>query len=450
MAKDIIVIKAKDCCPFENQEGHAEAIQYFIKQRESINLFQFKPNKQQFVDDSPLAYFNYQSFQWYAGRYVGESNFEYNGNQYKIIVEPRFGNLQLYKMLQEVFNIRLTTSKNLIEKQNEFQLLIKQIIAFLWLNLLSKANKHGIPRHSVKRNYKGSKILGKLDIRKTIVPLKTEDKLISNYWEKSSDKNIVRILKSAYLILKSEYNISSIKTSTSAKNAIDKIFSTNVSTKVISEHDYQKVDYKNIYLSFKPVVDLSWDIIKGKNFGNNKQRDKDGLSFFIDMAEIWELYLKAILKKRLTIKGWNLKEEVIKTYQGKDFQRRIIPDIVFEKDNNILVWDAKYKRMMFEYFDYDRGDFFQIHTYINYYNQNKNVIVGGLLYPLSKELTDEKLHKNRAESLFLENNSTTSFIVDGIDYSDVVLNKLEIEEKNFLDRIEEIINQKKLVYVQNW
>lgn len=39
-----------------------------------------------------------------------------------------------------------------------------------------------------------------------------------------------------------------------------------------------------------------------------------------------------------------------------------------------------------------------------------------------------------------------SFSVDGVDYSNIDLDKLETEEIKFLDRIEEIINQKKLVY----
>ena len=80
----------------------------------------------------------------------------------------------------------------------------------------------------------------------------------------------------------------------------------------------------------------------------------------------------------------------------------MIPDIVFQKDNEVLVWDAKYKRMKYDFYDYDRSDFFQIHTYINYYQKNFSVMAGGLLYPLTKPYTKEVENLNTSTSLFGE------------------------------------------------
>ena len=83
-------------------------------------------------------------------------------------------------MLEEVFNIRFSDSNQKVEKQKDFQFIIKKIIAFLWLNMLSKANKHGLPRSNKKQTYAGSKIKGRLNVRDTIIPLKTQSKLVSN------------------------------------------------------------------------------------------------------------------------------------------------------------------------------------------------------------------------------------------------------------------------------
>ena len=165
--------------------------------------------------------------------------------------------------------------------------------------MLSKANKHGLPRSNKKQTFVGSKIRGRLNVRDTIIPLKTQSKLVSNYWEKTPNEPIAKILKQAYSILKYEYGIAHIKASHAASNALEQLFSARVSNKYISQNEYKNIIYKNIYKSYKTVVDLSWDIIKRKNFGNNNSNDIDGTSFFLDMAENWELYLKNIIRKNL-------------------------------------------------------------------------------------------------------------------------------------------------------
>jgi 5-methylcytosine-specific restriction enzyme subunit McrC len=437
MTSDTVILEAKDCCSFLNQEGHGEAIQYFISKKNSLTIFNFgkKSNK----EEEEIAYFNYRDAKWYAGRFIGEALFEFNNTKYKIIINPRFGNNQLFRMLEEVYNIRLPHSKNNFEKQNQYQYLIKKLIAFLWLNLLSKANKHGIPKNNTIRFYKGTSIIGKLDIRKSILPLFTEEKVISKYHEKTPDKTITNILKSAYRILKTEYSLTNDMISMSSKNAIEQLYSSKIAENHVTENDYNKIQYRDIYLTYKPIVDLSWDILKKRNFGNNRDKNKDGLSFFIDMAEIWEMYLKSILKKKFLKDGWIIRNDKITTYKEKDFRRTLIPDIILEKGDDVMVWDAKYKRMEFDYFDYDRSDFFQIHTYISYFKENRNVIAGGLLYPLSKEFSNIRQEKNKANSLYSEEKNKINFIVDGIDYSQINEENIVTEESKFLDRISSII-----------
>ena len=431
-----IIIEAKDCFPFENQEGNGEALQYFISNQQKLNIFHIGDHQKN--DDLEIAYFNSKDAKWYAGRLVGEARFKFKDVEYKIVIKPRFGNLQLFRMLEEVFNIKLTSSKSSIKKQDDYQYLIKQLIAFLWLNLLSKANKHGIPKHNIVKHYKGAIVRGRLDVRKSIIPLYVEEKIVSRYTEKVVDSNIAKVLIKAYQILKADYKLSSIKVSLGAKNAIEQLLTSDTRETYLTELDFKSIKYNDIYKSFKPVVDLSWDIIKKKNFSNNDDDSSDSFSFFIDMAEVWEIYLRSILKKHFSKFGWRLKKDKIQTYHNKDFKRLLIPDIILEKDNDVMVWDAKYKRMEFDYYDYDRADFFQIHTYINYYHQNKNVIAGGLLYPLSKDFSAERQFRNKSETLFNQQATKTKYLIDGIDYTDLNEEKVKREELNFLSRIVEL------------
>ncbi|GAA4237599.1 hypothetical protein GCM10022291_24810 [Postechiella marina] len=447
MSRQPIILAAKDCCAFLEQEGHADAIQYFLTTQSKNNIFHFNVSKEKRIDESPIISFNYQDGKWYAGRYVGEAYFNYKGQEYQITITPRFGNTQLFHMLEEVFNVRFSESNQRISKQKDIQFIIKKIIAFLWLNMLSKANKHGLPRSNKKFTYKGSKIRGRLNVRASILPMYTENNVVSNYWEKTPNEPILKILKQAYSILKYEYGLAHIKTSRAATNALEQLFSSNVSTGYLTENEYCKIVYKNIYKSFKPVVDLSWDIIRRKNFGNNNSEDTNGVSFFLDMAEIWELYLKSIIKKKIAPHGWILRNDVIQTYSNKDFKRKLIPDIVFQKENNVLVWDAKYKRMEYAYYDYDRADFFQIHTYINHYDKNFNVIAGGLLYPLSKEYSREVAYRNYSESIFGEGQDDTQFFIDGIELIHIDKESVKKQEELFLDRVHLRISKDSIAHV---
>lgn len=441
-----VILEAKDCSVFLNQEGHTDAIQHFLSTQKQSNVFQFTTNTEIRLDESPIISFNYLDSKWYAGRYIGEAFFNYKKVEYHIIITPRFGNTQLYRMLEEVFNIRFSESNLKVVKQKDFQFIIKKIIAFLWLNMLSRANKHGLPRSNKKQTFTGSKIRGRLSVRGSIIPLLTEGKLVSNYWEKTLSEPITKILKQAYNILRHEYGIAHIKASYAATNAIEQLFSSNMSRGYLSKNEYKNIVYKDIYKSYKPLVDLSWDIIKKKNFGNDNELGTDGVSFFLDMAEIWELYLKSIIKRKLSSHGWVLRNDIIQTYSNMDFNRKMIPDIIFQKDNDVLIWDAKYKRMKFEYFDYDRVDFFQIHTYISYYEKHYNVVAGGLIYPLSKAYDSDRKSRNSSHSLYGQNRDSTIFFVDGIDLRDINLLAITNEESAFLDRIVKRINlnEKKL------
>ena len=91
------------------------------------------------------------------------------------------------------------------------------------------------------------------------------------------------------------------------------------------------------------------------------------------------------------------------------------------------------------YGDLDRSDFFQIHTYMSYFNKNKNLVAGGLLYPLNTKLIKEKTY---AESWL---GGEGKFVVDGIDLSEFENNtndnidELVKKENDFIKRMIEIL-----------
>jgi 5-methylcytosine-specific restriction enzyme subunit McrC len=431
MAETLKHITAFDCLPFDNETATADVLQEFI-QSQSKNVFWFSANYNA-DDDSKLAEYDYRNNNWTAGRFVGEAIFNHNQTDYKITIKPRFGEKLLFRMLEEIFNIRITTSASHTSKSVDWQHYIKRIIAFIWLQKLANANLHGVPKTQVEREYRGQAIRGRLDVRQSMKPLLRSNEVVSTFREKQIDENIAQIIFQAYQILKSDFEIGKINIPDSAREAINQVHSVVQNKVYISESDYKNIKYKDIYLSWKPLVDLSWDIIKRKQFSLKQDKAKKGFGFFIDMAEVWEQYLRAILKKNLMPYGWRYRNDKQVAYKGYFFQRELIPDLVFQKENEVAVWDAKYKQMKGRYFDVDRSDFFQIHTYIQYQLNHKAVKAGGLLYPIS---TTPNFEEYQSPRLINEEGIKMNFSIDGIELAEKVENEHHRQsEVEFINRI---------------
>lgn len=435
MIENTINIEAFDCLPFKNGKATADVLQKFME-TQSENIFWFSSDKQ--IDtDSKLAEYDYRNHHWLAGRFVGEAIFEHQQQDFKITIRPRFGESFLFKMLEEIFNIRITNSASSQKNSHEWQHYIKRIISFIWIQKLANANLHGLPKKNVKQTHKGQTIRGRMNVRKSILPYYQNDELVSNYYEKQIDSDIAQIIQQAYQILKTDFHIGKINIPDSAQEALNQIQGNTNRKEYISETQYRNIKYKDIYLNWKPLVDLSWDIIQRKTLSLKQNKAQNGFGFFIDMAEVWEQYLRAILKKNLRKHGWKYRIDKEIVYKGYFFKRQLIPDLVFQKEDSISVWDAKYKRMLGRPFDVDRSDFFQIHTYIQNYINNYKVKAGGLLFPISANQVN--FDKYCTPYLLNEEGVKLNFGIDGIELEEETeINDQELKQQEFINRI---INQ---------
>lgn len=426
---------AEDCLPFENSVNSSSLtdILSYICDMEINTIF---GNKKE-LKDNPLFYFNYNTGLWTAGRFVGKTSFTINRWNYQLTIKPRFGKDVLKWLICEISNIRFTLATGKSAKDNDSDTLII-LLTYLWLMYLSEANRYGLPRNKIRETHVGDKVRGRLDIRKSIISYKTQKKLVSSYNKKIYDDSVIQLLKFTLEHLKkSNTGFSNLNKSDSAKDAISHLNKVTLSRRRFTHHDFSNIKLGSIYQSYGRIIDLSWNILQ--NTASNEIIDDSNektLGTFLDMAEIWEKFLKKVLADKLTKSGWEDKTPgKINTYEGSNLLKQtMIPDIVFEKDDTILVIDAKYKRMVGSRMDIDREDFFQIHTYIHYYEQTDKKVIGGLVYPISGDFSFEK--SNTAQKLFGENDKHKYF-VDGmrLDFDEKKTKKLEDlldEQKNQL------------------
>lgn len=430
---------------------------------------------------------------WWAGRYIGLANIAvpYKENEkyhhIEISIRPRFGERFLLAILEDLYNIKVGSHNAQETASSEwFSVLLNILRHRMWVDKCAKANRYGLPRKNVKREYQGVTLKGSLDIRRTIMPWLTQKEICTSSYEKVFDDTICKIVYEAHRILSQDVigEKKDKKRKQNDKKSVgigfsmppivqDTINALNTQYKGtrfdITEVDYKRIRYNNIYMTWKPLVDFSWDVIRNRKLGY-RSAETQGECVFVDMAEIWETFLRKKLGEGFADDGWrvlSVEECKYKIYQGKFFERPIIPDIILTRtndkgENEYMVFDAKYKRMRFNKskgYDVDRTDLFQIHTYIQFVEHHLgHVVVGGLLYPLTRNVQDAegnevefKIDTDKFHSTHLYGKesglySNTPFIIDGVfcsESDDADGNGKEAMDRNvkeMIDRIKNCIN----------
>lgn len=387
---------------------------------------------------------------WQAGRYIGEAVID----DTKVTIIPRFGERCLLAMLDEVCHFKFVDSDSRQGAGKDWNDIVQLIVRYLWIQKFVYADKYGLPRLTVKRQQQGLQIRGHLNVRKTIIPYKVKGEMVSEYREKEIDDCICKIVYSAYNIL-AKGGISRSLIPSQIQDSLNGLYSRyHGQLCSVDESEYKTIRYKRIYQSWKPLTDFSWQIVKQQAFGLINNIEQTGSSLFLDMAEIWESFLRKSIGKVLGLDefgGWQVVPQFdceISVYENQFYGRKLIPDLLFHRmfDGKMqyIVLDAKYKRMKGRKDDVDRGDFYQIHSYIQYYSglKDSEVVLGGLLYPLEADFMDKSDWSS--ETLFGLSQGDCKFVVDGICLDDLPSDIQETKD------IAEILYQKIVKMIKEW
>lgn len=415
-----------------------EFLSYVRNTSKSIYCFSMSKHKRD-KESEPVVFFDYEAGQWRAGRYIGNIDDYYIGKNGKkqhcsLTIEPRFGEDILFEMFGEIFNLKLSGGKS-SWKSNKNSLYIKMLISFIWSQKLAAANRHGLPRNRIAINTQGYSVKGKLMIKPSIFSYGRNRTIISQSHEMIYDEKVIAIVSSAYKVLKRNYAFEQLSLSPNIKNMISdiEIIGHNFRSFGITKKDYQSITYQPIYQSFKDLVDFSWQIINSSKGMDAQNQGSNVSGYLIDMAEVWECYIRSLVQKQLKEFGWKLIDSTFIVYKNQFYGRRIIPDIVLEKDGTFCVFDAKYKKMTYKGIDVDREDFFQIHTYISYMQHLGPVKFAGLLYPVEKDPALLNARTSISTSLYgLEDTKDICmFIADG----PIISKENNIDKEHFFEVI---------------
>lgn len=353
-----------------------------------------------------------------TGNYVGK--FVWQGLE--IDIKSRFSNTFLERMLNfanDIFLDDVSITGNKVDKDFDIS---KYIIYYMFIQNLEKAFLLGLPKAYKSIEHHEMKLKGKIDINKFIkYDIPFQGKISSVSREQKEIQEIIDVLYKAVKII-DKNNKAFLKNISHIKTHLKQYKSNNyVSNETINRALKSKALQNPIFAPYKKVLEYARFIINGNNIEKNDGK-QETFGFIINVAELFEIYITKLLKKEFS--EWNIESPKIELYSNQFFARKIIPDIVMKKDNDVIVFDTKYKKMLMRDRyqnggDVDRNDFFQINTYMSYYQNHPdkyNVKIGGLLYPIEKSF---KENKDICHSETWFGNPDTKFIVDGIDLSNL-------------------------------
>ncbi|MCT7557844.1 McrC family protein [Aliarcobacter butzleri] len=359
-----------------------------------------------------------ESYLTQTGNYVGK--FVWQGLE--IDIKSRFSNTFLERMLNfanDIFLDDVSITGNKVDKDFDIS---KYIIYYMFIQNLEKAFLLGLPKAYKSIEHHEMKLKGKIDINKFIkYDIPFQGKISSVSREQKEIQEIIDVLYKAVKII-DKNNKAFLKNISHIKTHLKQYKSNNyVSNETINRALKSKALQNPIFAPYKKVLEYARFIINGNNIEKNDGK-QETFGFIINVAELFEIYITKLLKKEFS--EWNIESPKIELYSNQFFARKIIPDIVMKKDNDVIVFDTKYKKMLMRDRyqnggDVDRNDFFQINTYMSYYQNHPdkyNVKIGGLLYPIEKSF---KENKDICHSQTWFGNLNSKFIVDGIDLSDL-------------------------------
>jgi 5-methylcytosine-specific restriction enzyme subunit McrC len=247
-------------------------------------------------DTEPIASFDAATGTWWAGRYVGEVQFE--GRTLRI--EPRFGMPALMRWLSAIWGVRLVESRGRYERQ---QIWLWLVIAHLWTGRLIAAAKHGLPFRRVETVHFGRALRGRLLPRKTaLLQAAGDDRLASTTRSRIVDPVIGGILLAAFERLRialgsqGEKNGWLPERGRAIVDDLQAAVGRRFGELPAKEH---AVRYSPMTENYRPAVHLSLSIVARRpRIASSGGTDKT-FGVLLDMAEIWEIYVAKLLQVRL-------------------------------------------------------------------------------------------------------------------------------------------------------
>lgn len=254
------------------------------------------------------------------------------------------------------------------------------LLAYLWNVKLKRAYRLGLPKAYITKNDRISRVRGTIDVV-DYFRNKTSGKYLCSYREHSYDSPATSLFIKAYEAVE-RYSFCQ-----RTRNIYNAFLTANQGVKRSRQEILRTPYFTNpFYNDYNVLIDLSKQIISQQ--GSDFDSQHDSSAFFFDISMLFEYFIRKLIKRggiRLLSK-FEQRYEIPVGALGSH-KRKLEPDLVFESDGGLYVFDVKYKAFDSQ-FGVRREDLFQLHTYIGQYGNGASIKGCGFVYPISAKRWD--------------------------------------------------------------
>jgi len=397
--------------------------------------------------DKEIIWYSYDSSNratFFTSHYIGYYSSIGENEEVNIEIKPRFGEGVLNYLLSYAYGIYLPKSDSSVSSSNSKNNTL-WLITVMWKAMLEKAiTKSQIPKEYKAYEQNSSRFRGQLQISKHIKNnLVDKSKFYCKYRKLTMDTTINQTIRYTYnLLVKKEKGLKSLLKDIAEYDNM--LHSFGVQHRKISTFDIKNIRYSKLNIYYKKVMELSALIIKSQSINNDsKSLNREGFSYFIDIAELWENYLLKLLQKHLPQYNIYSPNEKGGEYLLENSFREIRPDIIIEQDGEIVaILDAKYKwynkigKYASNYGAVSRDDLYQMSSYLYHYSREDKPIVGLFISPIGGDEDLNILSHNDKHQMGVVNLNIEQFTQDSDeDFQKFSRESIEEEERKFISKI---------------
>ena len=390
---DAAVILARDCSPIPiSKREDDDWLRKLVLSANPPDMLLRLGHQTNENDDEPIASFDATSGTWWAGRYIGEVNFE--GRTLRL--EPRFGMPALMRWLSAIWGVRLVDSKGKYEQQRIWLWLV---IAHLWAGRLIDAAKHGLAFRRLETVHYGRALRGRLLPRETALMRSVGDERLASVTRtRMVDPAIGGILLGAFERLRAALGSRGEKNywlPERGRTVVEDLQAAMGARAGLTTRDAQTIRYSPMTENYRPAVELSLSILARRPRIASAGGEGKAFGVLLDMAEIWELYVDKLLQ--VSLPGL----QVNHTGRAKGHIQSLLvadgdelgslrPDIlIYDHQGRCRgIADAKYKTTRINAFSrtgVSTDDLYQLTAYLAGFGEPTSRLDGFLIYPADTE-----------------------------------------------------------------
>lgn len=251
------------------------------------------------------------------------------------------------------------------------------LLAYLWNIKFKRAYRLGLPKTYITKNDRISRVRGTIDAV-DYFRNNTSGKYLCSYREHSYDSPATSLFIKAYEAVE-HYSFCQ-----RTRNVYNAFLTANQGVKRSRQEILRTPYFTNpFYNDYNVLIDLSKQVISQQ--GSDFDSQNDSSAFFFDISMLFEYFIRKLIKRdgvRLLSK-FEQRYEIPAGALGS-YMRKLEPDLVFESDGGLYVFDVKYKAFDPQ-FGVKREDLFQLHTYIGQYGNGASIKGCGFVFPISEE-----------------------------------------------------------------